>query len=156
MSSHTPEPWIVRETDGYSCGRVVKSPGWIISGPEYTVFHLPNAGRMPDSGAADAARIVACVNACAGMDDPAAALARLRERVAELERDAALNASAREVAGKAMALKDAEDAWDRAMDAEIESGGNELNSLQDAADALHASIGKYRAAHESARKDSSP
>ena len=37
---------------------------------------------------ANAARIVACVNACEGMADPAAEIAALRARVAELEKEA--------------------------------------------------------------------
>jgi hypothetical protein len=38
---------------------------------------------------ANAARIVACVNACAGMDDPAKEIATLRDRIAELEQPTA-------------------------------------------------------------------
>jgi hypothetical protein len=37
-------------------------------------------------GENNAARIVACVNACAGMEDPAKEIATLRARIAELER----------------------------------------------------------------------
>lgn len=39
---------------------------------------------------AAAARIVVCVNACEGMADPAAEIAALRARVAQLEKEAGL------------------------------------------------------------------
>lgn len=90
MSAHTPEPWRV---DGY----VVYALELDRLGRERNRFtaavYTSLRGSAPFSeAAANAARIVACVNACAGLPDPAAELARLREvereqaaRIAEVE-----------------------------------------------------------------------
>lgn len=66
-TKHTPEPWI-------AVGERVVGNGIIIASCSH--------GDIANPG-----RIVACVNACAGMEDPAAEIAALRARVAELETD---------------------------------------------------------------------
>lgn len=63
---HTPEPWRIFSSAQPSC--IVDDAGDICR------------ARSP----LDAARIVACVNACAGMDDPSAEIARLRAQRTEL------------------------------------------------------------------------
>ena len=70
MSNHAPEPW---KCEGY----VVYFPD-LIGG--FSLQHCPAAE-------ATARRIVACVNACAGMADPAAEIAELKR-----QRDELLNA----------------------------------------------------------------
>ena len=66
MSAHTPEPWAEY---GLSGGRYLAGqPGQII-----TDCYAPGSQR-----AADMARAMACVNACAGMSDPEARIAALR------------------------------------------------------------------------------
>jgi hypothetical protein len=65
---HTPEPW-----QAYPDG-MITSYGIIVAQVE-----VENAEDSPGTVEADANRIVACVNACQGIDDPAAALAAARE-----------------------------------------------------------------------------
>lgn len=81
-AKHTAEPWIVLQFNN-SRGqpqppRICKEGvgGFIAQ----TGFHggIANNGRE-----ANAARIAACVNACAGMEDPAAALAEARGALKE-------------------------------------------------------------------------
>ena len=67
MSNHTPEPW---KCEGY----VVYFPD-LIGG--FSLQHCQDAE-------ATARRIVACVNACAGMDSPAAEIAELKRQRDEL------------------------------------------------------------------------
>lgn len=84
MSKHTPEPWIlvqsksgrapwwtVRASD--SKNRVIASARGDTGG----VFAMTNCQFSPQTLEANATRIVACVNALAGIDDPAAFVARL-------------------------------------------------------------------------------
>lgn len=79
MSGHTPEPWVIDgrvrlATNFYSDD----ATGSIIGGcNDYQFAFRPLEERL-----ANAARIVACVNACAGMDDPAAEIQRLRDTAA--------------------------------------------------------------------------
>jgi hypothetical protein len=81
MSSHTPEPWNVggmprgiRDAEGYGIAHFYAYPN--------------DAGDVAEAEA-NAERTVACVNAFAGVENPAAELARLRERVGELEKTCA-------------------------------------------------------------------
>ena len=68
---HTPEPWIYTAFDvPILFTGVIKHN----EGREIAAIY----GNM-GAGEANAARIVACVNACAGMDDPAAEIERLRD-----------------------------------------------------------------------------
>ena len=61
---HTPEPWVESHT--------------LVFGDDTLV------ARCANENTANAQRIVDCVNACAGMNDPATEIATLRARVAEL------------------------------------------------------------------------
>lgn len=67
-TKHTPEPWCVHNTV------TIHGP----NGNDYGILAEANIYRTESDGAetgqANAARIVACVNACAGMEDPAEAL----------------------------------------------------------------------------------
>ena len=81
MSKHTPEPWVFDDrpdidTNFYSDD----ATGSIIGGcQEYTFAH-----RDIEERRANARRIVTCVNACAGMADPAAEIAELKRQRDEL------------------------------------------------------------------------
>ena len=68
---HTPEPWHI-ESDTH---------GAIYHGDDPVVYL--GWEEEPPNAAADYARIVACVNACAGIADPAAVLAEIREAYAD-------------------------------------------------------------------------
>jgi hypothetical protein len=78
MSKHTPEPW---DDEG----------GMIVAGEN----GLTQRVNIYDVDPSNRARIVACVNAMAGIDDPAACLATLRSQVAALtaQRDAMVEAA---------------------------------------------------------------
>ena len=72
MSKHTPEPWRITT---HLCSRdthIVRR----IDGEKHAVCIIRT--NNADEAEANAARIIACVNACAGMDDPAAEIERLR------------------------------------------------------------------------------
>lgn len=57
---HTPEPWrVAKDTRTIVTNRIQIAHAWMFGGGQ---------------GVANAARIVACVNACAGMDDPQAVI----------------------------------------------------------------------------------
>ena len=70
MSKHPPEPWTVDYEDDGRPRAIRDADG------EFLTFVTAN--RLPDDSAKDPeaeaaiARIVACVNACTGIDDPAA------------------------------------------------------------------------------------
>lgn len=72
---HTKEPWVAKDT-----GVVAISGGANVI-CEAPIHYLESHQRW----SANSARIVACVNACAGMPDPAAEFARLRDEVAKLK-----------------------------------------------------------------------
>lgn len=67
--NHTPEPWC---TNGREIG---DSPMM------YTKISNSISGNSYEQAEANAARIVACVNACGGMEDPAREIAELRQAV---------------------------------------------------------------------------
>jgi len=67
-TSHTPEPWEIEELQGLHEYSIVKPGKWIVATTE---------GRE-SRDKANAARIVACVNACAGIADPSAIPGLLR------------------------------------------------------------------------------
>ena len=82
MSKHTPEPWIIHSTSSHICNK----QGTIIA-TLWCIGEAAGAQGMkyyPESEA-NAARIVACVNACKGMEDPAKEIAQLREELARLK-----------------------------------------------------------------------
>lgn len=81
MSKHTPEPWVFDdlqdlETNFYSDD----ATGSIIGGCQEYMF----AHRDIEERRANARRIVTCINACAGMADPAAEIAELKRQRDEL------------------------------------------------------------------------
>ena len=81
MSKHTPEPWVADyrhdlETNFYSDD----ATGSIIGGCQEYMF----AHRDIEERRANARRIVTCINACAGMADPAAEIAELKRQRDEL------------------------------------------------------------------------
>ena len=91
---HTPEPWYhVNGTDIHDRETRFDADGARIGS---TANLIASALSMPDraAAAANAARIVACVNACAGMADPAVEIAALKADNATLT--AAANAEATE------------------------------------------------------------
>jgi len=72
--THTPEPWI--SIFGYigEEAKLTQPPGW----------DSPLGPTLAEANfAEDAQRIVQCVNACAGMDDPAAEVAQMRQDLLE-------------------------------------------------------------------------
>ena len=77
MSNHTPEPWYWHENDSY-CEINSERDGQI--GDSCASSCLGDI----DLGRANAARIVTCVNACAGMEDPAAEIDELKRQRDEL------------------------------------------------------------------------
>jgi hypothetical protein len=82
VSEHTPEPWTLHKHD-HARGEV-----WLsINRGAIDVTHNVEDGQIcaqkysvlaPKERQANAYRIVACVNACAGMEDPAATIKELR------------------------------------------------------------------------------
>jgi hypothetical protein len=74
MSKHTPEPW---ETDYESWPAYIQAATLSEEGDKEWVA---NCG----DNKANASRIVACINACAGMGDPQAEIASLKAREAEM------------------------------------------------------------------------
>lgn len=77
MSAHTPGPWALRQP------RTRLGKDYRIEGADSTVGVL--SSKYNTRIAADAARIVACVNACEGLDDPAAVRAQIQTLRAALE-----------------------------------------------------------------------
>ena len=77
MSNHTPEPWYWHENGSY-CEINSERDGQI--GDSCASSCLGDI----DLGRANACRIVACVNACEGMEDPAAEIAELKRQRDEL------------------------------------------------------------------------
>ena len=68
--THTPEPWSIK----YECALP-----WILGGVDDVVCNFDSQEYMMPLSDEDVKRIVACVNACAGMADPAGEIRRLRE-----------------------------------------------------------------------------
>jgi hypothetical protein len=85
-TKHTPEPWEQRVKDlderTHPAYREIKAGcGYYVDiNQKEKGFGI--TGYISEQ---DASRIVACVNACAGMEDPAKEIASLRARIAELE-----------------------------------------------------------------------
>jgi len=96
-TKHTPEPWSIYTTKASWKGRlkylryairgtktlVIAEKDYVKS--KYIVCVLTHEDGLLPVDYSNASRIVACVNACAGMDDPAKEIASLRARIAELE-----------------------------------------------------------------------
>lgn len=82
-TKHTAEPW--HETNSVLGDFIEGTPLMVGSVPTpRTVARVDYSS--PARSAADRARIVACVNACAGIEDPVAVLAEAREAFEELIR----------------------------------------------------------------------
>lgn len=129
MSNHTPEPWVTGRKD-------MQSYHGDTGEPFSSVYREADDDRMPmgsdgfggkvriplriayiegrdiprDEEKANADRIVACVNACAGMDDPAATIAGLRaerdglrEAMEKFERRTRQDGDMADIAGNALA-----------------------------------------------------
>lgn len=82
-AAHTPEPWSYAEDGGGSAFSFEiradrRDYGGQIRGIALVYADNPDDGSPGTEDTANAARIVACVNACAGMDNPAAVLAEVR------------------------------------------------------------------------------
>lgn len=75
IPKQTPTPWVVGNGDHTS---IIGPKGESVT----SSFFLHGVGKKADS-----IRIVKCVNACAGMDDPAAAIAELTEYNARLDQE---------------------------------------------------------------------
>jgi uncharacterized protein YhaN len=91
---HTPEPWYeAGDRIFYQKGERLLSDSLIAK-----FFASPRYALNVKTSYANAGRVVACVNACAGMADPAAEIATLRARVAELEKEAARGMSGKQTA----------------------------------------------------------
>jgi len=78
MSKHTQEPWAatdraIKRDNGFGYGEIIANvPGGNTSGPFFV--------QCDEECEANARRIVSCVNACAGMADPAAEIAELKRQ----------------------------------------------------------------------------
>lgn len=87
---HTKEPWLVHhDIDAGEWPMVMaggKVSGVIVANVNPISFSCATAGNVEMPSAANARRIVACVNACAGMDDPAAEIEKQQARIADLEK----------------------------------------------------------------------
>lgn len=83
---HTPEPWVAGWGGGITGPNAATMLQWDYKFPIHRVSDWCGPNReavlaLPTTDPAheaNAGRIVACVNACAGMDDPAAEIAALR------------------------------------------------------------------------------
>lgn len=86
-TAHTPEPWAMVEDGGGSAFsyELRASPGGKLRGIALVYADNPDDGTPGPEDTANAARIVACVNALAGVDDPGAALAEVRRVLLGLE-----------------------------------------------------------------------
>ena len=86
MSKHTPEPWVRDRDSGIKCdirgsnGRKI-ALCWGLSSSKSAML---NAKHYKEECDANALRIVSCVNACAGMEDPEKEIAELRKQRDEL------------------------------------------------------------------------
>jgi len=67
--NHTPEPWEARRADHWGSYRIRPAEIWLGA----------SSSMAEDEQAANAARIVKCVNACAGIENPAEAIRAARE-----------------------------------------------------------------------------
>ena len=79
MSKHTQEPWFHHKP----AGSQHTSGGYINNSASRNIDAICHV-YGGDTGLANAARIVTCVNACAGMEDPAAEIDELKRQRDEL------------------------------------------------------------------------
>ena len=78
MSKHSPEPWSIIENNARWNEIYSSDKNWIADTCASMCTGDIKLGR------ANADRIVTCVNACAGMEDPAAAIEKMRQQRDEL------------------------------------------------------------------------
>jgi hypothetical protein len=83
MSKHTPEPWALSSE---SARIIVEPPAFEGAGSRRFIGSTcghPNSWIYPteESGEANALRIVSCVNACAGMEDPGKEIQCMRRQL---------------------------------------------------------------------------
>ena len=83
MSKHTPEPWFHHLPSGsqHTAGGYINASA--DRGDDY-ICAVYGSGRPCDIVKANALRIVSCVNACAGIEDPEAEIAELKRQRDEL------------------------------------------------------------------------
>ena len=83
MSKHTPEPWFHHSPSGshHTAGGYINASQDRDDGYICAVY---GSGRPCNVTAANALRIVSCVNACAGMEYPMAEIAELKRQRDEL------------------------------------------------------------------------
>lgn len=79
---HTPEPWKVDDSEFPAIGNVVDCDNEQVCQTSERKGYTAPLSQL-EIRKANAARIVACVNACAGMEDPAAEIQALRMDLAD-------------------------------------------------------------------------
>lgn len=84
MSKHTPEPWFHHQPSGshHTAGGYINASQDRDDGYICAVY---GSGRPCNVTAANALRIVSCVNACAGMRDPEKSIAKMRKKIKQLD-----------------------------------------------------------------------
>jgi hypothetical protein len=98
---HTPEPWVAASEGS--------GAWWYVRGPDgNNVADLSDTVHAPSTDAANAARIVQCVNACAGIRNPGHALASIAGFLEDVARGCDPD-EAREIAGRLLALLNGEE-----------------------------------------------
>lgn len=103
---HTPGPW-QQHDDHPMYGPGYADAVWTSKGPGFgTVCHCAPYTTAPPESAANARRIVACVNACEGIADPAAALAEVRSLLRAIIRNPGNRYGVENYAEQAFALLD--------------------------------------------------
>lgn len=138
-TAHTPGPWYSEAAakDGRRNGALVFAHG--ATGGRVRIAEVGNMGSDYAEDEANAARIVACVNACEGMDTPEASIAFLRERGEALtEANAQLAATERERDELAAALKKVnQELWSKSVSVRRRPTLDELRAMfLDTRDAL--------------------
>ncbi len=126
MSAHTPEPWRV----GVHALQIIYAPdGWAIA--DAKVFHLADGADAPAVQKANAARIVACVNACAGMADPVEEVAQLKRNSCGCP-DQGLRALARQRDELLKALESIEEYWNGGEGSAVDAAEEMRDRARDA------------------------
>ena len=95
-TKHTPEPWAIYNKHGFETNisggniRIAEVKHYSKEDDLFTTDSMNENGDLTEyidprinEGKSNAARIVECVNACAGMEDPAFEIAFLREQLRE-------------------------------------------------------------------------
>lgn len=83
MSKHTPEPWVTKKGDWSTKGTLITTAKRKKNNT-VPIAEIDTEGFADNFGCeqeANARRIVACVNACADMEDPAAFIAGIRKEL---------------------------------------------------------------------------